>query len=171
MIFYSLEKREAFLAQIGPGAYNKEVNQKVNSDLTRFDLNPEIRKFRFPVLVITGRYDMNVAPLVAYRIHQAIPGSGFAVFEKSSHLPFTEEPEAFAKTVEEFLQASSSSFGFFSPCTLRSGVRVLCVSAFSAVHEGDHKRAATRAAMRPSCVRSTRTRLSVSGTPSLGTKY
>ena len=105
MIFYSLEKREAFLAQIGPGAYNKEVNQKVDSDLTRFDLNPEIRKFRFPVLVITGRYDMNVAPLVAYRIHQAIPGSGFAVFKKSSHLPFTEEPEAFAKTVEEFLQA------------------------------------------------------------------
>lgn len=105
MIFYSLEKREAFLAQIGPGAYNKEVNQKVNSDLTRFDLNPEIRKFRFPVLVITGRYDMNVAPLVAYRIHQAIPGSRFAVFEKSSHLPFTEEPEAYAKTVEEFLQA------------------------------------------------------------------
>ena len=104
MIFYSPEKRDAFLKQIGPGAYNKEVNQKLNSDLTRFDLNPEIRKFRFPVLVITGRYDMNVAPLVAYRIHQEISGSRFAVFERSSHLPFTEEPEAFARTVEEFLQ-------------------------------------------------------------------
>ncbi len=103
MIFYSPEKREAFLAQIGPGAYNKEVNQKVTADLARFDLNPEIRKFRFPTLVITGRYDMNVAPLVAYRIHKNIPGSRFVVFEKSSHLPFTEEPEAFALALEEFL--------------------------------------------------------------------
>ena len=105
MIFYSPEKRDAFLKQIGPGAYNREVNQKVNSDLARFDLNPEIRKFRFPVMVVTGRYDMNVAPLVAYRIHENIPGSRFVVFEKSSHLPFTEEPEAFARAVEEFLQA------------------------------------------------------------------
>jgi len=103
MIFYSPERREAFLAQIGPGAYNKEVNQKVTTDLARFDLNPEIRKFRFPTLVITGRYDMNVAPLVAYRIHKNIPGSRFVVFEKSSHLPFTEEPESFAHTLEEFL--------------------------------------------------------------------
>jgi proline iminopeptidase len=104
MIFYSPEKRDAFLKQIGPGAYNKEVNQAVTRDIARFDLNPEIRKFRFPTLVITGRYDMNVAPLVAYRIHKEIPGSRFVVFEKSSHLPFTEEPEAFANTMEDFLQ-------------------------------------------------------------------
>ena len=103
MIFYSPEKREAFLAQVGPGAYNKEVNQKVTADLARFDLNPEIQKFLFPTLVITGRYDMNVAPLVAYRIHKNIPGSRFVAFERSSHLPFTEEPEAFARTLEEFL--------------------------------------------------------------------
>ncbi len=56
MIFYSPERREAFLAQIGPGAYNKEVNQKVTTDLARFDLNPEIRKFRFPTLVISGSF-------------------------------------------------------------------------------------------------------------------
>jgi len=102
------EKRDAFLAAIGPGAYNKEVNQKVSSDLPRFDLNPEIRKFHFPTLVITGRYDMNVAPLVAYRIHKQIPGSRFLVFEKSSHLPFTEEPEAFTRAMEEFLQTNEN---------------------------------------------------------------
>lgn len=105
MIFYSPERRDAFLKQIGPGAYNKEVNQAITRDLARFDLNPEIRKFTFPTLVITGRYDMNVAPLVAYRIHKQIPGSRFVVFEKSSHLPFTEEPEAFTQTMEDFLQA------------------------------------------------------------------
>ncbi len=105
MIFYSPEKREAALKLLTPGSYTKAVYEAVTRDVARFDLNPEIRKFRFPTLVITGRYDMNVAPLVAYQIHKAIPGSQFAVFEKSSHLPFTEEPEAFARTVEEFLRA------------------------------------------------------------------
>jgi proline iminopeptidase len=105
MIFYSPEKRDAALKMLTPGSYTKAVNEAVSRDVARFDLNPEIKKFKFPTLVITGRYDMNVAPLIAYQIHKAIPGSQFAVFERSSHLPFTEEPEAFARAVEEFLHA------------------------------------------------------------------
>jgi len=93
------------VAQMGPGAYNKKVNQVLNSDIGRFDLNPEIRKFRFPVMVATGRFDMNVAPVVAYKIHQTIAGSRFVVFERSGHLPFYEEPEAFDSAVEDFLQS------------------------------------------------------------------
>lgn len=103
MLFYSAEKRDAFVAQMGSGAYNKTVFQSVISDLPRFDLNPELPKYKFPVLVVTGRYDINVAPLVAYKIHQAIPGSRFVVFEKSGHIPFYEEPDAFVRAAEEFL--------------------------------------------------------------------
>jgi proline iminopeptidase len=105
MLFYSPEKRDGFVAQMGPGVFNKKVNQAVASDLARFDMNPEIRKFRFPVLVITGQFDMNVAPVVAYKIHQAIAGSRFVVFERSGHIPFYEEPEAFDRAVEDFLQS------------------------------------------------------------------
>ncbi|MGB8458487.1 MAG: alpha/beta fold hydrolase [Candidatus Acidiferrum sp.] len=103
MLFYSPEKRDAFVAQMGPGAYNKEVFQAVTSDLPRFDLDPELAKFKFPVVVMAGRYDINVAPLVAYRIHKAIPGSRFVVFEKSGHIPFYEEPQAFVHAAEDFL--------------------------------------------------------------------
>jgi proline iminopeptidase len=103
MLFYSPEKRDAFVGALPASVYRREVNKAVNADLDRFDLNPEIRKFKFPVMVITGRFDMNVAPLVAYRIHQAIPGSKFCVFERSGHLPFYEEPDGFAHAVEEFL--------------------------------------------------------------------
>jgi proline iminopeptidase len=103
MLFYSPEKRDAFLA--GAAAYrdNRAVNQAVNADLARYDLNPELPKLRFPALVVTGRYDMNVAPATAYRIHKAIPGSKFVVFEKSGHMPFYEEPEAFQKVLGDFL--------------------------------------------------------------------
>jgi proline iminopeptidase len=103
MLFYSPENRDKFLATVKPSVYKKDINEAVEKDIERFDLNPEIRKFKFPTLVITGRYDMNVAPVVAYKIHQAIPGSQFAVFERSGHLPFFEEPEEFVKVTEEFL--------------------------------------------------------------------
>jgi proline iminopeptidase len=104
MLCYSPEKRDYFVSNLSRSVFKKDVNQAVVSDVNRFDLNPEIRKFRFPVLVITGRYDMNVAPLVAYKIHQAIAGSRFAVFERSGHLPFYEEPEGFVREVEQFLK-------------------------------------------------------------------
>lgn len=105
-LFYSPDKRDAFLAQVGRGIYNKAVNDALDHDVQRFDLNPEIRKFKFPVMIITGRYDSNVAPSVAYKMHQAIAGSQFVVFERSGHLPFYEEPEAFARALEAFLSGS-----------------------------------------------------------------
>jgi proline iminopeptidase len=107
MLFYSPEKRDAFAAAMPDpaSAYNKAVNKAVWDDLARYDLNPEIRKFTFPVLVITGRFDMNVAPLVAYKIHQAIAGSKFLVFEHSGHLPFVEEPVAFEHALGDFLNS------------------------------------------------------------------
>jgi proline iminopeptidase len=104
-LFYSPEKRDAFIAQVQPGVFTKAVNEAVEHDVQRFDLGPELRKFKFPALVITGRYDINVAPSVAYKIHKAIPGSQFVVLEKSGHLPFYEEPEPFVRAVEGFLAA------------------------------------------------------------------
>jgi proline iminopeptidase len=103
MLFYSPENRDKFLATVQPSVYKKDINEAVEKDIERFDLNPELHKFKFPTLVITGRYDMNVAPVVAYKIHQAIPGSQFAVFERSSHLPFFEEPDEFVRLTEDFL--------------------------------------------------------------------
>lgn len=102
-LFYAPEKRDAFVGQIGSSVYNKAVNEALDHDVQRFDLNPEIRKFRFPTLVITGRYDINVAPSVAWKMHKAIAGSQFLVFERSGHLPFYEEPEAFVRAIEAFL--------------------------------------------------------------------
>lgn len=103
MLFYTKEARDAFLARSPSFVYRQKVNKAVWSDLQRFDLNPELPKFRFPTLVVTGRYDFNVAPSVAWSIQRAIPGAELAVFEKSGHLPFCEESDAFVSRVEAFL--------------------------------------------------------------------
>ncbi len=104
MLFYSLEKRDAAMPRLAASVFHKAVNEAVSGDVARFDLNPELPKFTFPTLVISGRYDINVAPSVAWKIHNAIPGSKFVVFEKSGHIPYFEEPDAFAAVVEPFLK-------------------------------------------------------------------
>ena len=103
MLFYSPELRDAAQPMFAKSVFTKAVNEAVTADLSRFDLNPELLKFTFPTLVVTGRYDINFAPSVAWKIHKAVPQSQFVVFEKSGHLPFYEEPEAFGKAVETFL--------------------------------------------------------------------
>lgn len=104
MLFYSPEARDRFLVQSSSFVFRQQVSRLVWNDLQRFDLNPELAKFHFPTLVVTGRYDFNVAPSVAWTIHRAIPGSEFAVYEKSGHLPFYEEADSFVERLEAFLK-------------------------------------------------------------------
>jgi proline iminopeptidase len=105
MLFVSIAKRDEFLGRLSAYRYNRAVNETLNTDLGRRDLWAALPGFTCPTLVMTGRYDVNVAPSTAWRIHRSIPGSRFVVFEQSGHLPFYEEPEAFARTVEDFLTA------------------------------------------------------------------
>ena len=103
MLFLSEDKRDEFISGCRDCKLDREVNRLVNQDLRRFDLTPQLARFEFPVLIITGRYDINVAPLVAYRIHQKTPSSELVFFEKSGHMPFYEEPAKFVEVVAAFL--------------------------------------------------------------------
>ncbi len=102
-LFYSPANRESFLKKADSLTYSLEVNRVLNQELNQFDLSYELRKYKFPTLVITGRYDINVVPSVAYKIHNAIKDSQFTVFERSGHLPFFEEPDDFARRIDQFL--------------------------------------------------------------------
>jgi proline iminopeptidase len=102
-LFYSEEKRDAYLAGAKDLGYNPQVGAAVNQAIAKVDLTSELPKFRFPAMVITGRYDMNVAPLTAWNIYKAIPGARFVVFAKSGHFPSYEEPDKYVQVVDEFL--------------------------------------------------------------------
>ena len=107
MLFYAPEHRAEFAKKMANDKEFYNINRLVNEDVRRFDLNPELEKYRFPVLVGCGRYDMNVAPLIAWNIHNEIAGSQFVVFEKSGHMPFFEEPEKFVAVMNAFLSGEA----------------------------------------------------------------
>ncbi len=102
-IFYSPENAAQFLKQLGDSHFNRFQHKQLSKEMGAVDLSSGVRALEVPTLVMTGRYDMNVAPETAFKIHRMIAGSQFVVFEKSSHMPFYEEGAKFGAVLEKFL--------------------------------------------------------------------
>jgi proline iminopeptidase len=103
MIFYSPQRRDTYMSRMGDLGYEPAVGEAVAKATADLDLTPKLAGFKFPTLVIDGRYDMNVAPLTAWRLAHAIPGAKVVFFEQSGHLPAYEEPEKYIEVLEAFL--------------------------------------------------------------------
>lgn len=107
MIFWSPELRDAYLKKFlssNPDmGYSPKTGEAVSNATTDLDLTSALPKFHCPTLVITGRYDMNVTPLTAWRMYKAIPGAKLDIFERSGHLPSYEEPDKYVHDLEAFL--------------------------------------------------------------------
>ena len=103
MIFYSPEKRDAYMSHMGDLGYEPAVANAVVKATADLDLTQKLAGFHFPTLVISGRYDMNVAPATAWSLAHSIPGAKVVFFEESGHLPAYEEPEKYIEVLENFL--------------------------------------------------------------------
>jgi len=105
MLFYSPEKRDAYMSRMGDLGQEPAVGAAVHAATLDMDLTEKLAEFKFPTLVINGRYDMNVAPLTAWQLAHAIPAAKLVFFEHSGHLPSYEEPDRYISVLEEFLNA------------------------------------------------------------------
>ena len=106
LLFYSQAQRDLYFKKLGSirnVGLEPAVGQAVGADASKADFTPKLAGFAFPTLVLTGRYDMNVAPLTAWRLQQAIPGAKIVFFEQSGHFPWFEEPIKYRTVVEQFL--------------------------------------------------------------------
>jgi proline iminopeptidase len=104
MMFYSTDLRDAYVAHMGDLGFVPAVSHAVSQATENLDLTAKLAGFHCPTLIITGRHDMNVAPLTAWRMAHAIPGAQLVFFEKSGHLPAYEEPDKYLQTLESFLK-------------------------------------------------------------------
>lgn len=104
MSFYSSDVRDRILAGLGKQVYNARQEILLWKDAESRDLTDDLTRLSLPVLVTAGRFDANVSPRTAWRIHQTIPRSQFAVWERSGHFPMIEEPDTFFAVVDRFLR-------------------------------------------------------------------
>lgn len=101
--FVSPELAGRYLSHFHDLGLNSAVGAQVQAAARGIDLSPKLGTIHVPTLILTGRFDVNVAPLTAWRMAQAIPNAQFHAFEQSGHLPSYEEPEAYLKELSAFL--------------------------------------------------------------------
>lgn len=74
-----------------------------NFEFESFDFSYLLAKIKLPTLILTGRYDI-VTPVCALEdLSHKIPNSKTAIFEKSGHFSFLEEPENHLKLLQNFI--------------------------------------------------------------------
>ena len=71
-------------------------------NLRYWNRTSDLDQIKIPVLITCGRYD-ELGPACAATLQTGIPNSETVVFEESAHVAHIEEPEAYRKTVSEFL--------------------------------------------------------------------
>lgn len=101
--FYSPEKADRYLANFHDLGLNAAVNEQVSTATQNVDLSPKLSNIKAPTLILTGRFDVNVAPVTAWRMAHTIPGAQLHIFEHSGHLPSYEEPTEYFEQVVKFL--------------------------------------------------------------------
>ncbi len=67
------------------------------------DYRPFLQEIRLPTAVFFGGNDKMTSPRAGEYIAAQIPGATFRVFDRSSHVPFWEEPEAFNAALDAFV--------------------------------------------------------------------
>jgi proline-specific peptidase len=93
-----MEGNQVYLTMNGPTEFD------VIGRLRTWDRTPDLGRIDVPTLVTCGRYD-EITPACSETIAEGIPDARVVVFEESAHVAHLEEAEAYAGTVEEFLES------------------------------------------------------------------
>jgi proline-specific peptidase len=91
-----LDGNQVYLTMNGPTEFD------VIGNLRDWDRTADLGRIGSPTLVTVGRYD-EITPACSETLRDGIPDARMVVFEESSHCAHLEEPERYARAVEEFL--------------------------------------------------------------------
>ncbi len=92
--------REAFMEQVKTDPRVRYTDMLACNGL---DFTARLGAIKVPTLVVTGRDDHFAPPEKAEALQRAIPGAQLTVIEDAGHTLATEQPEAFNRAIETFL--------------------------------------------------------------------
>jgi proline iminopeptidase len=92
-------------AVTAPLRYRLPARRRIFASYDRYDVRDQLSGIRVPTLVIVGSDDWITTPKFADELATGIPGARLAVFARSGHNPFVEEPRRFTAVVGEFLRS------------------------------------------------------------------
>ena len=71
--------------------------------IPKINLTARLKEISCPSLVIVGKDDPGTPVAMAEEIHRALPGSKLVVIPSAAHLSNLEQPDAFNRALEDFL--------------------------------------------------------------------
>ncbi len=83
--------------------HSKEELKARTEGMAAFDLSEEVRSLRCPTLVISGSHDCLVPPENSRLLAGRVPGAELVIIENTGHHFYSEQPEASARGILEFL--------------------------------------------------------------------
>jgi 3-oxoadipate enol-lactonase len=72
--------------------------------IARLDFTGDLKRIKAPTLVIAGEKDVGTPLSMSETLAREIPGAKLAVIRGAAHLSAVENPEEFARLVEQFLE-------------------------------------------------------------------
>jgi 3-oxoadipate enol-lactonase len=75
--------------------------------IPKINLTARLKEIRCPALVIVGKDDAGTPLAMAEDIHQALPGSKLVVIPSAAHLSNLEQPDAFNRALDDFLNQAN----------------------------------------------------------------
>jgi proline-specific peptidase len=97
-----IDGNQVYLTMNGPTEFD------VIGNLRDWDRTSDLHLIDGPTLVTVGRYD-ELTPACSETLRDGIAGARMVVFEESAHCAHLEEPELYARVVEEFLTEVDAS--------------------------------------------------------------
>ncbi len=101
--FYDRTNSLAFHQDLGaPGVKNELMGSLMLKQLAKEDITNGMRSFNKPVLVLMGRQDP-IGETTQYQIRDACRTARLVFVEQSGHFPWLEQPAAFYRSINSFL--------------------------------------------------------------------
>jgi proline iminopeptidase len=84
--------------------YSAEAYEAGSSLIEGWDLTPRLGEIDAPTLIVVGRGDPVTSPSQARSLHEGISHSALIVLERSGHMPWLEEPDAFFGAIRGWVE-------------------------------------------------------------------
>jgi proline iminopeptidase len=92
------------LAEMGDAIYGPDVlRAAATADYGGIAVEDRLGEVTHPLLVLAGRHDRTCSVAAAQAIVDGVPGAELVVFERSGHMTFVEENDAYVAAVRRFL--------------------------------------------------------------------
>jgi pimeloyl-ACP methyl ester carboxylesterase len=79
-----------------------------NQSLANIVTPAKLEALKVPTLLITGSADPSTPPSITRMIARHIPDNEVVIFSEAGHSPYWEQPEAFNRTVLDFIGRHSA---------------------------------------------------------------